>query len=71
MKLVGRSTCLYCEHEGLTVELVMTPRGGFCPTHGDKQLLAALERSARADLFLSLPKPDSSRGLSAARKADR
>lgn len=69
MQLVGRTTCLYCAQEGVTTELIQTPRGGFCPTHGDRTLLAAMQQLERAEAFLSLPKPDPTRGLSAARKA--
>jgi hypothetical protein len=68
LKLVGRTTCLYCAENGLDTPLIRTSRGGFCRVHGDKRLLAELERTARAELFLSLPKPDTTRGLSAARK---
>jgi hypothetical protein len=70
VKLVGRTTCLYCAQDGVETPLTLTTRGGFCPIHGDKILLAELERAMRAERFLSLPEPDTTRGRSAARKAD-
>lgn len=49
-----RSTCLYCENEGVTTQLVQTTRGGLCPIHS-ADLLAALDANARHTLGLPDP----------------
>jgi hypothetical protein len=52
--VIRRSTCLYCEADGVETPLVWTVRGGCCPIHS-AAFLEGLERTARAVLGMRKP----------------